>query len=359
MLGLACAQAACSLGSLDYLKNGAKQDSGVVDHQELSDPDTSSSSDVLLDTAKPDGPILDATAGEVPLGADGSRLDDAPPVVTILDAQQESSDGMSTDALIPDTRNPDSAGPDAKGPDSAVPDALDNLDVPKLDRPIADSFVPGPDSFVPDSPPDLPNPDGPAAKPSVLLVVGATNPLSAGDTAIQSHLVGKGYDVTLIRDNASTTVTQTLVVISRSISSGNVGTKYRNVAKPVMVNEYNLFDSDMGLVSATAGSTGGNPGADSLDVQAAAGELAAGLSGPVKVFQTAQDVTYGVPNAQAILVAALTGQTTKWGCFAYETGTQMNGLVAPARRVGFFSRRRRRPAYRPTAGCSSTPRWLG
>jgi hypothetical protein len=130
-----------------------------------------------------------------------------------------------------------------------------------------------------------------------------------------------------------------VIVISRSISSGNVGTRYRTIAKPVMVNEYNLFDSEMGLVSGatgTAGSTGASPGADSLDVQAAAGELAAELSGTVKVFQAVQDVTYGVPNASAIPVAALTGQPTKLGCFAYETGSQMSGLTAPARRVGFF-----------------------
>lgn len=320
MVGMACTQADCSLGSLDYLQNGVKQDGGVADNSGLSDPDTSSLSDALLDGTKPDGTTFEAMASEAAIGSDGSRLGDV--IAT------------ATDAFIPD-----SAVPDTTSLDEAVPDSLFSLDALKLDSPVADSFVPGPDT-----PPDIsvggpevtPNPDGPTAKPSVLFVVGATNPLSAGDTAIQNHLAGNGYEVTLIRDNASTTVTQTLVVISRSISSGSVGTKYRNVAKPVLVNEYNLFGSNMGLVSATAGSTGGTPGADSLDVQAAVGELAAGLSGTVKVFQTTQDVTYGVPNTQAILVAALTGQTTKWGYFAYETGTQMNGLVAPARRVGFF-----------------------
>jgi hypothetical protein len=323
LAGLAWTQASCSLGSLDYLQNGTKQDGSAEASPGLSEGDTSSSFDASGAGSKPDVTTLEVS--DVTVGLDLARPED------VL--------GTSTDALLADAKNPDNALPDATNADTSVPDSPSSFDSLKLDSSVADTVVTAPDDLAPEASPDLPAPDGPAPKPSVLFVVGATNPLSAGDTAIQKHLVDNGYDVTLVRDsNASTTVTQTLVVISRSISSSSVGTKYRNVAKPVLVNEYNLFAADLGLVSgsASAGSTGASPGADSLDVQAAAGELSAGLSGTVKVFQSAQDVTYGVPGAQAILVAALTGQTTKWGCFAYETGSPMSGLVAPARRVGFF-----------------------
>jgi hypothetical protein len=325
IVGLAWTQASCSLGSLDYLQNGTKQDGSVADSPGLSEPDTSRSFDASGDGSKPDGTTFEARASDATVGLDLARPDD------ML--------GITTDTLLGDTRTPDSAIPEGTNADASVPDSLSSFDSFKLDSSVADSVVPTPDSVAPETLSDLPDADGPAPKPSVLFVVGSTNPLSAGDTAIQNRLIDTGYDVTLLRDsNASTTVTQTLVVISRSISSASVGTKYRNLAKPVLVNEYNLFAADLGLVSGTAsaGSTGASPGADSLDVQAAAGELSAGLSGTVKVFQSAQDVTYGVPGAQAILVAALTGQSTKWGCFAYETGSQMIGLPAPARRVGFF-----------------------
>ncbi len=349
LVGLVCAQAACNLGSLDYLQNGVKQDGSVGDGQGTSNQDSTSPDEAPL-ADKPDGTVLDAKASEVPFGSDGSG--DLFTNIPVLDAQEESASDLGTDTFIPDTKSPDGALPDATNPDGGIPDSLSNLDTPKQDGLIPDSYVPVPDSYVPDSyvpdsPPDLyvagPDslevaPDGPTAKPSVLFVVGA-NPLSAADTAIQSHLTGKGYDVTLILDSASVaTVTETLVLISRSVGSGNVGTKYRNVAKPVLVNEPNLFASDMGFVSGstgTSGSTGATPGADSVDVQAAAGALAAGLSGTTKVFNTAQDVTYGVPSATAILVAALPGQT-KYPIFAYETGAQMSGLAAPARRMGFF-----------------------
>ncbi len=291
-------------------------DSSVEDGRSTSNQDNTSPDEAPL-AGKPDGTVLDAKSIEEPLGSD-----------------------LGTDTFIPDTKSPDGALPDATNPDGAIPDSLSNLDTLKQDGLISDSYVS-------DLPPDLyvagqdsleVAPDGPTAKPSVLFVVGAI-PLSSADTAIQNHLIANGYDVTLIRDNATVvTVTQTLVVISRSVSPSSVGTKYRNVAKPVLVNEPNLFASDMGFVSGstgTSGSTGATPGADSVDVQAAAGPLAAGLSGTIKVFNTAQDVTYGVPSATAILVAALPGQT-KYPIFAYETGVQMSGLVAPARRMGFF-----------------------
>jgi hypothetical protein len=360
LVGLACAQAACNLGSLDYLQNGTKRDGGFEDGPGTSSPDNVRAGDTFLGT-KPDGTSLDDTASEGPIAsdsasADGSRLDavlsDLP-----VDAQEDTWSDLVTDAFIQDTKDPNGGLPDATGPDIAVPDARANLDLPKPDIPGPDSFVPVPDSWGPEAHPDLyvaqpdspvldgpvfdtlPPTDGATSKPSVLLVVGAI-PLGTGDTAIQNHLVANGYDVTPTRDNATiTTITATVVVISRSVSSSYVGAKYRNVTTPVLVNEYNLFAADMGLVSGdtgTAGSTGATPGADSLDVQAAAGELAAGLSGTINVFKTVQDVTYGVPNAQAILVAALPGQTIKWPIFAYETGAQMYGLVAPARRVGFF-----------------------
>jgi hypothetical protein len=131
----------------------------------------------------------------------------------------------------------------------------------------------------------------------------------------------------------------TLVLISSSAAACDVNTKFRTIVAPVMVNQPAIF-ADMGLVdgavSGTSGCTTSLQGPASLDVRAAAGDLAAGFSGTVRVFTGTESMNYGVPSAQALLVATLPGQTTKWAIFAYETGTQIYGLVAPARRIGFF-----------------------
>ena len=47
-------------------------------------------------------------------------------------------------------------------------------------------------------------------------------------------------------------------------------------------------------------------------------------------------MSWGVPNANAIRVASLVGQSARVAVLGYETGQRMPELVAPARRVGLF-----------------------
>lgn len=63
--------------------------------------------------------------------------------------------------------------------------------------------------------------------------------------------------------------------------------------------------------------------------------LAAGLNETVSI-STSSIYVWGKPAASAIPVATLTGDSTKYGIFAYEEGTAMVNRTAPARRVGFF-----------------------
>jgi len=239
---------------------------------------------------------------------------------------------------------PDSPGPDGPIPDRQILDVLLSLDSPNLDSSTLDG--PNPDSASLDSP----GADILTANLSALFVVGASA-LGTGDSAVQTRLVNSGYTVTIVHDSnlaSITTVTATVVLISRSVSAGTVGSKFRDVATPVLVWEPMLFD-DMGFAEGTATSSGaatGNlgytdqtPGFTTLDINSAVGELAAGLSGTVAVLNAADpEVNYAVTNAQALGVATLPGQPTKWSIFAYETGAQLygDGGVARARRVGFF-----------------------
>jgi hypothetical protein len=51
LVGLACAQSACNLGSLDYLQNGAaKRDGGLGDGQGTPDQDSTGPGDARLGT---------------------------------------------------------------------------------------------------------------------------------------------------------------------------------------------------------------------------------------------------------------------------------------------------------------------
>lgn len=184
----------------------------------------------------------------------------------------------------------------------------------------------GPDAYVP---PDV------AKTRTALLVVGSTN-LNTGDAAIKSHLVGRGIAVTAVSDdNVPSNVTQNIVLITRTILSANIGTKLRASTKPVMVWEPELYD-DMGMIDGSSSSRGNSSSYTTLDLSSSAGALAAGLSGTVTFANTGVEVSWGVPNANAIKVASLPGASTKWPIFAYDTGAQMPGLTAPARRAGFI-----------------------
>jgi hypothetical protein len=90
------------------------------------------------------------------------------------------------------------------------------------------------------------------------------------------------------------------------------------------------------MVDGSSSSFGQSSRSSSAVVNAAAGALAAGLSGSVAIFSSAQELNYGVPNDQAITVVSVPNKSTQWAEFAYDTGAQMFGLAAPARRLSFF-----------------------
>ena len=49
------------------------------------------------------------------------------------------------------------------------------------------------------------------------------------------------------------------------------------------------------------------------------------------------NLAWGRPGAGALKIAALASAPGKTALFAYDRGTLMAGLAAPARRVGFFA----------------------
>jgi hypothetical protein len=175
-----------------------------------------------------------------------------------------------------------------------------------------------------------------AALPQVLFVVGNAT-LGAGDSAVQNRIAGLGYSVVVKAATAAMTADATgkaLVVVSSTVASTDVGSKFRTVKVPVVAWENGILD-DMGMTSTAAGAFGTTAGT-SVVISAPNHPLAAGLTGTVTVVTSSDPLTWGQPNGNAFKVATLAGSSTNAPIFAYEPGASMPGLVAPARRVGFF-----------------------
>jgi hypothetical protein len=360
LAGLVCVQGACSLRSLDYLKNGHRQDGAARDSGGIpSSPDAASFDAVHSDALASDGASgIDGSGGaNLDSGMANDRTDSGAVDGMAVDGHTDVSSGGTAEAGrdIPEPTETDSFSLDGTGEtgpmdtppridsvsvDSSNPDVV-NLDALLADDVSSDSSIPDssiPDSSIPDSlHPDGFIPDTPPPRPAALFVVGAI-PLPAADTIIQARLTVKGYDVTLVKDSnlaSITSVTAAVVVISSTVTPGNVTTKFRNTATPIMVYAPSLF-ANMGFVDGSLLSQGSTLLTfSSLDVNSTAGELAAGLSGTVAVLQAATNMGYGVPNSRAVAVATIPNSSTACGIFAYDAGAQMYNVVAPARRVGF------------------------
>ena len=231
-----------------------------------------------------------------------------------------------------------SAGDGGPGrPDGAPPPDVLTADGPRPEGPPADMSRP-PD--LPPPPPDLPPPppDLPPAPPRVYFVVG-TVPASAADQLLQRRLIDRGYEVSLVDDNNLATVDigpASAILVSQTATTSNVGPRFRDVAKPVLICEPLLFD-DMGMVSATvADNRGVAMNVTTLRIESPGHPLAAGLSGDVVVTTAAADVPWGMPNAMAVKAATIANQPALVAYFGYERGAAMPELVAPARRVALF-----------------------
>ena len=173
--------------------------------------------------------------------------------------------------------------------------------------------------------------------PYVLLVASSTT-LGAGDAAVRNRLQASGHTVVVRTGTGATTADaagKALVLVSSTVTSADVNTKFRTVVNPVLTWESALLD-DFGMTGTLGTEFGTLSGQTQVDIVAPAHPLAAGLSGRVTVTSSAQTFTWGRPNGNAALVARPAGDTTRAVIFGYAKGAAMPGLAAPGRRVGFF-----------------------
>ena len=170
---------------------------------------------------------------------------------------------------------------------------------------------------------------------TVLFVVGssASNP---SDLAISNRLQSFGYTVQMILDSASTTANATgkgLVLVSSTVGSGNVTTKFRDVAVPVINWEYLLEDDFNFTTTANLGTAGSQT---ALIITNVGHPLAAGFPAGIRTVATvAGAFAWGEPGGSPTIIARLADNSHPC-LYGYETGATMNSGTAPARRVNLF-----------------------
>ncbi|HYE31206.1 MAG TPA: hypothetical protein VEH27_07255 [Methylomirabilota bacterium] len=182
-----------------------------------------------------------------------------------------------------------------------------------------------------------------------LLVVSGV-PLNASDAILQERLVAAGFNVQAIAaasSSAADAAGKQLVVISESVSSGAVNTKFRNVEVGVVVIEPFILDDMLMVAGAENTATGfglGGGATSALNIVRADHPLAGGLpAGEIAIVEGAAQTGWGNPAASAVVVATLAGDppanqpATRAALFGYEKGAQMAGLVAPAKRSFIFT----------------------
>lgn len=181
--------------------------------------------------------------------------------------------------------------------------------------------------------------------PKALFIVGDPNALNPSEVGAKARLQSLGFEVPVVDDSASVASdanNKTLILISATVGSGNVNTKFRNAAVPILNWEPALED-DL-LASAAAGVTVANQ--TDITIVDAAHPLAAGLTAGLQtVMNPPQSVNYVdlAPNTNATVVATMGDGTGFPVIFVYTNGARMfddpttgTPFFAPATRVGFF-----------------------
>ena len=173
-----------------------------------------------------------------------------------------------------------------------------------------------------------------------LFVVGDET-LTAADAVASDWLqTTLGFTVTTLAADVATTADadgRALVVISSTVGSGDVNTKFTAASAGVITWEANAFD-DLLLTGPTSGSDYGSAtGQTNLDIVSPTSPLAVGLSGDTNVLSTADAMAWGVPVSSAESIARNSGNSTQAAVFAFEIGaTLYDGSPAAGRRMGYF-----------------------
>ena len=175
-----------------------------------------------------------------------------------------------------------------------------------------------------------------SAHGKILFVHAAT--ASPGDLVLRDRMTALGFDVTEKSDAqlaSSDAAGQDVVVVSETVTSGNVNTKLTNVAVPVLDMEPSLLD-DLRMTSASTSDYGTTGNQTQINLVDSTHPLSAFLSGVRTINTTGGTYLRGNPGGDVSVVGRLVSSGAPAGIFGYELGVQMASMPAPARRVGLF-----------------------
>lgn len=182
-------------------------------------------------------------------------------------------------------------------------------------------------------------PPASANAPKVLFAHSSGGP-NASDSAMMNHLFSLGYDVYPIAANTSGTADTSdkkLIVVSSSVSSGEIADNFRTTPVPVFNWENALQDNFQFVPDSDHGTVAGRT---DLIIDDPNSPLAAGLSGTVTVTTSAQDQSWALSTslpAGALKVASTTEGLNHQAIYAFDKGaTLLDGTQAAARRAHVF-----------------------
>jgi hypothetical protein len=182
---------------------------------------------------------------------------------------------------------------------------------------------------------------------NILLVYGAGK-YKKGDNRVCARLLKAGYTVTALADDVVTPADaegKDLVILSDSVDDARLGDAFRPVPVPILCSEPYQLDN-LGMTFPAQGTDYGKVDARrDMKIKDPSHSLAAGLSGSVAVSKLPFPMGWGTPGDSAELIATL-GQPSptqateasspRFAYFAYDRGSVMPGLAAPAMRIAYF-----------------------
>ncbi len=187
------------------------------------------------------------------------------------------------------------------------------------------------------SPVTFPGSAGAQSTPRLALVT-RTIPVPDADQAYVQHFSQRGWNVTLVDDDAVRANGQNaisgydLVVISSTVYPQRIQGRLRDAPEPIIVAEHQLFTA-FGLAT----NRGLTDSISKLDIARPNHPLAAGLNGTVSVASKAKPMNFGTAGQDAHVIATAQGSAEKAVIFAYEAGdTLANGQRARGPRVAFY-----------------------
>jgi CSLREA domain-containing protein len=181
---------------------------------------------------------------------------------------------------------------------------------------------------------------GSVERASALLVVGNTT-LSSGDSVLKGLLENLGYTVTVELATSTSSGSATgkrVVVISESVTSTDVNTKFRDVSTGTVVLENALFD-DMRMAGPTNNTDYGVSNDFAINLLTGPITNKFGALGFLTTTTSSVSQTWGVPNVNAQREGTLNSSNSRYGLFSYYPGDIMvpNTHSAPGYRVGAFA----------------------